>query len=340
MKSLFLRLATLVAATIFLFTIAACDGLFGDLPDEAAQSDDDAGLDAGTDADEPDTDEPDADCQSESDDEFCERFDITCGTLEERDNCDEHRTVECGSCDNGEECYQGECINPCESDEDCSDNETCDNEGLCIPSPSNGDDDCSADADCAGEAQICVDSECVELQCETNIDCPPGESCDENLQCVPDDGDTSCASDAECVSPNEMCCDGECVETQFSNDHCGSCGISCDAGAGEVCDEGSCIDAECSVNEHCASNSECPVCVDNECRQCQSEDDCPEETGGVCLVSADDENAGFCGCSENSDCPTTADGEEQDCCNHECVPQGASCITPVDDPCQNSAVPL
>ncbi len=71
-------------------------------------------------------------------------------------------------------------VNPCESDADCGENQTCNVEsGMCedVPPPTP----CMDDSECA-DGEVCTDGVCVEdTSCMTDADCADGEVCNEGV---------------------------------------------------------------------------------------------------------------------------------------------------------------
>lgn len=257
---------------------------------------DETGLDAGT------HDAEDAECQPESDIEFCQRHGAECGSLEALDNCDELRDVDCQSrsgfgCDYpGQICEQNTCV--------CPDIERADPiSEICA----------IADVECGDirPFELCPDWEdAPSINCGV---CATGEICHEGT-CICDDGYTDCSGDCvdlhndqghcgDCHNacpddpPNFECdfgacvCTPDCTDAECGNDGCnGSCGF-CDGC--QSCDDNECVDddSECDDGEECVDGQcECvPDCDDNQCGpdgcggSCGSCDGCQSCTGGTCV---------------------------------------------------------
>jgi len=75
-------------------------------------------------------------------------------------------SVLCGTpavcCEEGEECYEGLCVAPCDSGVRCGDN----------------------GSTCCDAAQVCLDGECATPgdECSDSFDCPDGEFCEPTLE--------------------------------------------------------------------------------------------------------------------------------------------------------------
>jgi len=147
----------------------------------------------------------------------------------------------------------GGVIKPCEKA-----GEWCDNGGeygdsrICIPTPTGR---CTTAADCGDGLVECVDSYCVEFDCESNANCSPMKpACNPTTRtCEPCTSDEVC----EALSGGTPLCDldsGTCVECVDATD-CDTASPVCAAGACRGCRE----DAEC-VSDVC--DEAIGVCAD------------------------------------------------------------------------------
>jgi MYXO-CTERM domain-containing protein len=197
-----------------------------------------------------------------------------------------------GNCPSGFQCYQGNCVQPCTTDEfPCPGGYVCQTTtNLCVPDvcakancPTG--DTCSVDA--SGNAQcvdpcasvtcpatyICQLGVCVDGSCRTQ-GCPDGQVCVNDpvngANCEPD----PCAN-VTCVG-DEFCQNGQCVPI---------CKGPCPTG--QYCDDGKCTDdpcngVNCQEGQSCSITNGVGVCVENECiGGCNAGQAC---CGGSCVA--------------------------------------------------------
>ena len=133
----------------------------------------------------------------------------------------------CGSsadCEDGQACSDGACVDAaCLSSADCDINQFCNPVYKC-------QDGCESDSDCvAGET--CNANQCESYGCrDTNLDCEPGEYCDQTTgECYPSD-EGHCAS-CDIFDTNSCGPSGSCY--YFGGDFCWS---DADCPAGQTCD--------------------------------------------------------------------------------------------------------
>ncbi len=290
------------------------------------------------------SDAGDVGCEPESDSElqsYCEEQQRECGTITVTDSCDEERTLECGSCDEGEHCQQHQCLCLPESNQElcdshhpdacgviefedrceeiryvdcggCGENSHCGDGQICQGCGVDCDDKCGMVPDGCGAFVDCSDS-------DNGISCSGDESC-QNFECVPDD-----------CSPVEEC------EPEYCGQIIDGCGglVDCDTICGdeELCLDNSCECAPESDEELCdnqniacgvfTATDRCGIERSIDCEDCPSNDVCednqciPPECKGRDLQS-DFENCGECGnrCDASESC---VEGvcEPQDCTQNQ-----------------------
>jgi hypothetical protein len=220
----------------------------------------------------------DGSCESDTgcgeDTEICnDQVDNDGDYLVDCSDLSECRLMECGMTDSGETkiCYEGscqaqseiticedtqtlvngECINNCETVEECAEGEVC-QYGLCQILST-----CEYDADCL------TNEECKEGYCETieetgcvfDEECAEGENCLNNVCTI-----VECTTDDQCTN-NEVCQNQEC-------------------GDRESCHEGACIESEvveqpeetgegCTVAEDCSGERD--ICSNGICKEIPEE---------------------------------------------------------------------
>ena len=287
--------------------------------------------------------EEDVECEAESHREFCERYDVECGSFVGLDNCENERIVHCGAfeqfqCESPEICAHAsdddeletnQCACP-SLDDDEPESDICayadaecgtvDAEELCGGWAEYGDVDCG---DCAEDGVDCgsdLDNICgcpcdIEGACYAEGQADPDNPCavcdpdeaDDAFSPAPDDtecGDEGICSDGECVcEAGTEECDGECVDLDTNREHCGSCDSACD-------DDQVCSDGECE--EGCPE--ELSMC-DGECVDQESDDDHCGACGDECTTNVDGATA-FC---EDGECIEECPGEHHEVCDEQCV---------------------
>ncbi|WP_373046629.1 PPC domain-containing protein [Vulgatibacter sp.] len=199
--------------------------------------------------------------------------------------------LESDDCAAGEACEAGSCVAvpvECTSDVECEEaapgRPLClveDGRGLCV--------ECRGGADC-GEGIDCLGGACVDVRCESDLDCeafPDLPVCSDEGRCVGCTGDEDCAE-------GESCSEAGICEPPF---RCGSNQDCAGNPAGEVCDpaSGACVvctgDADCAIGQRCEERAACVAIA------CDTVNDCP--VGARC-------EAGSCSaagpCGSGADC--------------------------------------
>ncbi len=280
----------------------------GDLDDTGSGDLDDTGS---GDLDDTGGTEPDATpCEAETDEEFCTRHQVECGSFTARDDCDVERTVDCETYDEFQCPDHTECHLAQDSEADTN---------LCLCPPFG-----SLDRD--GICEL-FNAECGLLDFQEL--CPEWDPVDEDLICGECGTNSTCHS-GECRCDDDFdLCDGECVDLESDVDHCGSCDNSC----GTATDaEAQCTDGECHF-----------ICDDPDLDYCDS-DPTGADLSACTDLTTDDNNCGACGvtcedgttcrdgqCECPDDCCSADDcGQFSTCCNGSCISNTVECI---DDEC-------
>ncbi len=252
-------------------------------------------------------------------------------------------------CDNGQECREGHCVDPCSNSEcfggrtcidgfcqslcvnvDCETGESCDEQsGECVSlctAPCSGGEVCNGEGECVyndcfgvgcPEGEVCgADGLCERDPC-VESDCPSGSFCREG-ECTPSCALISCAL-------NEQCVDGECQEVPCWDQ---ARGAAC--AEGERCsNEGICISDECTMVQ-CPTGYQCAegICVGDPCLRvtCPDNQECVvvdfaaqcilteaargDGEGGTSAVEAGDESAGEESAGEENAGEESAGGDE------------------------------
>jgi MYXO-CTERM domain-containing protein len=197
-----------------------------------------------------------------------------------------------GNCPSGFQCYQGNCVSPCNGGEfPCPGGYICQEDTmLCVPdvclkANCPVGDVCKVDS--AGNAQ-CTDP-CVNVTCPTSYICKLGtcvdgscrtQGCPTGEVCINDPtAGASCQVDpcanVDCTG-DEFCQQGQCVPI---------CKGPCPKG--QFCDKGTCADdpcggVNCQEGQTCTTTNGVGVCVENQCiGGCSSGQTC---CGGACIV--------------------------------------------------------
>lgn len=190
----------------------------------------------------------------------------------------------------------------------------------------SSDPECRRDAECPVGELCSIDGECVPMApCVTARDCASGEVCTAGV-CEP--GPSTCRADGDCAvgsfcddgtcAPSGTCTDDDACDAGFWCDHRGTCvprpddacRTHADCTGGELCIEGYCRARE----EACELDRDCApgsFCLNNECTSnCTSDAEC--SAGDACIDS-------FCRpaseCTTSSSCST---GEH--CVDGRCLP--------------------
>ncbi len=176
-------------------------------------------------------------------------------------------------------CVGGQCQPGCDFNDDCGP------EGIAICVDNNCRFACE-DANTCDPGERCIEGACIPDEClgTSFDDCPDGERCNGNGECVVY---TTCEDDFDC-SDTELCVDGVCEAAQ-------ACGSDLNCGRGEICSNGTCRPTTtCEGDDDCGDNEQCigGLCVPALCR---GVDDCAE--GEVC-------DGGICRTPETADVDT------------------------------------
>lgn len=199
----------------------------------------------------------------------------------------------------------GTCVE-CLLDSDCSYDDKCSSNNVCIPRT------CSSSSECRG-TELCIDGLCMGKNCITTDDCGDKEACI-NSKCLLMGESCNVQSDSnDCYGDDNISC---------TNNICVQCSIDTDCQSGSFCSDNicrpSCKTLQCPSNEICVSeiigtnisyiNQRSVCCIDdgNAGNPCESEDNCggsaPFCVGGVC--SCVQGNNGDL-CSGNDDCTSS-----------------------------------
>ncbi|MEE2756329.1 MAG: dickkopf-related protein [Myxococcota bacterium] len=165
-------------------------------------------------------------------------------------------------------CFDGRC-GQCETDDQCFGAGTCDVEQHLCVEPAV----CSDSRECLG-TRVCVGGTCEATpDCrDDEVDCPPGQICSEDGQCLRDPSG-ACESDADCPVLGHVC-----LEARAGN-ICGPCQEDSDCPTGMECRVRADGNA-CAEPDTCSSDDECigsRVCVNGACDLPQCADDVYED---------------------------------------------------------------
>ena len=281
----------------------------------------DAGVEDGGDEDAGESDA----CQAESDEEFCGRLDVECGSLSAEDDCGEERLVHCEDFD-GFQCDEPRICAHAADDDDLDTN-------LCR-CPELGDEPAAQICEIAGAECGTVDAGGVcegwdglgEVQCG---ECEDGVECGveiENVCGCPCEIDGECYADGD-ASSDDACliCDSEESDDEFVE---APDGTECEEGG--VCEAGECVcgDDTTECGDECvdvdADRNHCGECDnacgdDQVCSDGECEDSCPEGES-ICEEECVDQHSDLehCGECENA-CETDVDDAEVLCDEGECI---------------------
>lgn len=274
--------------------------------------------------------EPDPECAAACPpDPTCTCEGAGCDDESWKDNCERSRTCLAAcprieGCDTQEyvTCVENSCQRTCNSQADCPDNFSCDQEGKCVRVEQD-DDLCGIECvteelcvtleegttsgtgeDIDEEQQFCWTEEVCELVCrkpeeDFTTSCECAEVCSQKGECVP----AICNSLEDCDSGKGCSiCD---VDGTTGSLGAGYCVPGC--GPDTPCPNGGCCTGEGICENSCRSDSDCEsprVCMQNGCcglacdpiQPCVSSDDCEE--GSYCGDEGLCEN----GCEQDVDC--------------------------------------
>ena len=194
---------------------------------------------------------------------------------------------------------------------------------------SSGDDFSCSDCTNADQSQCDRDNErCV--QCTANSHCSAGLVCNiANGTCLECRADSDCASRTDgrrtCNTNTNLCieCDGDanCDDNEVChNNACVPCSRKCSSN--QVCNESKvCVDLP-----SCGSQNQCPrtapICVSNECKQCEDDDDCARNAAQDRPACNDDNMCARC--TADSHCANRPEG-------NYCVEGGGQCVQCTED---------
>ena len=233
-------------------------------------------------------------------DKCCKAFE-TCKRGKCVDHCDDKKEnlgetdIDCGG---------GDCA-PCPTGKKCKRPDDC-KSGICRTSSTSATlrcRECTRDEDCTADftKPFCVNDRCVE--CRTSTDCQNTgrPHCLTGASPTLDGACVVCLNDSHCPA-GELCnpltnrCD-PCARTRgVGIESCAICQQDSDCPGEQVCDgQGRCVD--CFEDAHCDSDPNRTVCVENVCKECGQDGDCPNG-GDICIQ-------GFC--RTPATCPAGSD---------------------------------
>jgi len=222
-----------------------------------------------------------------------------------------------------------------DSDTICTDPDTCDGSGTCLPNHAPDGTSCEDDLFCNG-ADACSNGACAS----------PGDPCDPGWVCNEDSDVCECDDAGDCDDGDsctaDSCVDGSCVHSAI--DPCcgdGTCGggetcSSCPQDCGscpEPCPNGTCGPGEdpCNCPQDCGQPPTSEVlgstCDDDLDNDCDGQMDCDDEDCQECTEDFDCDDGRFCNgtevCVECWCGPGTSP-----CANDECCDEAADTCTP------------
>jgi hypothetical protein len=146
--------------------------------------------------------------------------------------------------------------------------------------PGTEGDACGGSSDC-GDGQVCVEGECLTVDCSSSADCDVHQYCNQAFSCA--DG---CAEDTDCqagevCNPANQCEAYGCRTTELDCDY----GETCDLTTGQCyTDWDYCRTCNPNNSNSCGNGAMCAPYGDENVgycwKQCQSADDCAR--GFVC----------------------------------------------------------
>ena len=211
----------------------------------------------------------------------------TCNTTTKR--CQSLGCKADGECPGGQYCVSGNCTT---GRRDCSANPSvchvgfvC-KQGLCYRSFCQSDQDCPQGETCDRLKGSCGKN--VPKNC-TTLGCPTGQTCNKTTgQC--EGTATKCQADSDCLPPNGTCAQQKCQSCKVTG--CPS-GKSCDANSGQCGTKAaSCkSDSDCQIPSGSCQNGQCRSCATH--FSCNSPSKCNISTGR-CVIPP---------CTSDGDCP-------------------------------------
>lgn len=233
---------------------------------------------------------PDPQCEPETTEAFCQRLGLNCGTVSGMDNCDEQRTVSCGTCQDGEICG-AKTPNVCGPDETCeaeADEAFCSRHGKNC-GPFSGVDNC-------GQARTAVCGACGEDETcgvTTPFVCGPTPCEPEPVQALCQGLGKNCGT----VTATDRCGDTRDIQ-------CGTCLT------GHIC--GSVEPNVCGPDTSCVPEDDASLCASMgmNCGSVNAPDNCGTFRTVACGTCADDER---CGLVETNVCSSCIETDQQFC---------------------------
>ncbi len=282
-------------------------------------------------------------CQAEDDATFCGRLGAQCGSVTDRDNCGDERTVNCGRCDSGT-CEPDNTCSVCKPETDsafcarlntdCGSVTGMDN---CMKSRTVDCGGCSNDRTCDGSNQcVCPTPGCTNAECG-----PVSNACGNSNNCG------TCGTGQMCDGTNTCVCQPK-TDSQLCSDEGASCGtltVTDNCGARRTITCGSCPSGDvCTANACCTPQSDSAFCsaqgaqcgsvtgTDNcgqsrtvSCGSCSNGETC---SGNQCICPTPSCGSAQCGtvsnsCGSTKNCGSCSNGET--CSNNQCVCPTPSC---------------
>ena len=192
----------------------------------------------------------------------------------------------------------------------------CDGNAICLNN--KGNYECNCKSGYHGDGTTCKKGDCNSMSCPVNQKCvsPTSDECECKEKFILDKSKNVCEDIDECVMghdchPNSICANFE-----------GGYNCTCDSGYfgnGKTCQEGSCTDDMCSLNEECVSprGSNCRCKEGFEVGQtgvCEDTDECFRDTDGCDGNATCTNKIGGYSCS----CNTKFEGDGFSCDSNEC----------------------
>jgi len=206
----------------------------------------------------------------------------------------------------------------CDDSNDCTENDTCDDTGQCLPG--NYTCACEEDGDCPGgnacQSAVCTDNACglVDVTdgagCDDLDACTEGDSCSAGvcqgtpMVCPASDGDPT---GDDCNEP--VCDNGECT-TEF-------------VALGTACDD----ESDCTAEDACDDAGVCIGAWDSNKCPCQKDEDCAG-TAATCQVAV----CGTGGQCQSQDAPDGTSCDDQDACTSNTTCQAGACDSSTGSP--------